>query len=147
MSTRTQTPKDDTADTQPDLTAILSPEMAEAQKRATAPGWRPTAGDTITGTIVDMAVRKLRPIADKPARNILVLVLDTGDAERYTSVHVMHSVLQAGLDNIRPTKGDRISIAYLGKFQPEDASKDPYHNYVVTAPDAAEVPFNWDRLS
>lgn len=144
MSTRTQkteTPETDQAETTP----ILSPAMLEAQKIQTAPGWRPAVGDTIEGKIVNMAVRKLRPIGDRPARNILVLTLDTG-AEHYTAVHVLHTMLQAGLDNIRPTNGDKLSIVYNGKLQPEDASKDPYHSYTVTAPDAVAVPFNWDRL-
>lgn len=144
-------PRQTTETTAPVPTApespILSPAMLEAQKIQTAPGWRPTAGDTIEGKIVDMSVRKLRPIGDQPARRILVLTLDTGNPEHYTSVFVMHSVLAAALDNIRPTKGDRIVILYNGTV-PSD--KDPdveYHSYTVTAPDAADVPFNWDLLN
>lgn len=143
----TEVPTPETPTPEAETTPILSPAMLEAHRIQTAPGWRPTAGDTIEGKIVDLAVRKLRPIGDQPARNILVLTLDTGDTEHYTSVFVMHSVLQAALDNIRPSKGDRLSILYNGKVPSDKDPDTQYHSYTVTAPDAAAVPFNWDRLN
>lgn len=136
---------DESAET-PDAGVELSPELREQMKIKTAPGWRPIAGETITGTVVDLSVRKMAAMGDQPKRNILIMVLDTGDPEHYTAVWVLHSVLNAAINNLRPSNGDKITIAYHGKFQPADESKPPYHNYTAINPDAKDVPFNWDLV-
>ena len=102
----------------------------------TATAWRPTPGETVTGTVVAIRARETE-YGKHP-----VLVLDTG-AENYTAVHAFHGVLKNKLFEIKPTPGDVLTIGYQGKVE---GKKQPYHSYTVFDPNATfEVQeFSWD---
>lgn len=87
-------------------------------------GWRPTAGDKIEGTVVDIAT------GDGGYGPYPIVTLEVeGGSE--VSVHAFHHVLRTELARRRPRVGNELAIKYIGKT---DDSKDRkgYHTYRVT---------------
>ena len=111
-------------------------DATERMKIESATAWRPTPGDTVTGSVVGIR-KQTSDYGFHP-----VLVLDTGE-DHYTAVHAFHGVLKNKLYELKPTVGDRLSIGYQGKV---DGKERPYHAYTVINPDAPFEPqqFSWD---
>ena len=104
-----------------------------------ARGWRPTAGDTLTGTVAHIGAGE----SEYGRYPVVTMAADTADPEttEYVAVHAFHSTLRRDLTTHRPAVGDRLTISYKGlvqgKGQREDGSPVEYHLYEVT-PEKAE---------
>lgn len=100
----------------------------------TATGWKPSAGDKISGTIA----RINAGMSEYGRYPIVTMAADTDDHEtvNYVAVHAFHSTLKRDLATHKPAVGDRLTIVYkglvkTGKFR-EDGSEIEFHNYEVT---------------
>jgi len=123
--------------------------VADIIKIRSALAWRPTAGDTVDGTVVKL-LRRETEFGIYP-----VLVIDTGEPQ-YVAVHAFHSLLLEQLREVKTGPGDEITIVYQGKIESKNDSpdKDPetglkrkrsYHAYLlVTNGVDASTEFTWD---
>ena len=96
--------------------------------------WKPSPGDTITGTL--QSVEVIDPGGNGPYP---CLTLKTSDGA-VRNIHAFHQVLRNALARRRPKIGDELSIAYQGKR--EGGSYGGYHSYQVAGGQAQEM--NWD---
>ncbi len=111
-------------------------DAATLAKLKTAPAWRPTDGQTITGKIVTV-VKRTGEFGPYPC-----VMLDTG-VEKLTAVHAFHGVLQNELREMKAKPGDEITVLYTGKRTANklnaDGSEKKYHGYSVVPTDGAEL--------
>lgn len=117
-------------------------ELTTLMKIQAARAWRPNTGDMISGAIVAITSRT------SEYGTYPVVTLDTGDDTHYTAVHAFHTTLLDGLKQLRPTPGETLTIAYMGKVasnKRKDANGDrvQYHHYVIDNPDST-TPYSWD---
>lgn len=105
----------------------MSDPLEDELNQEFAPAWRPDAGDTIIGRVVDLQLRT----GDWEPYWIVTLELDDGERQ---AVHAFHFVLAEELRKIRPQIGHRIAIKYLGK---PDGKR--YENYRVATENKPEV--------
>ena len=99
-----------------------------------ASGWKPNAGDTITGTIAHIKAGE----TEFGRYPIVVLAADTEDPEtvNYVAVHAFHASLKRDLSAHKPAVGDRLTISYKGLVETdkyrEDGSRVSFHSYDVS---------------
>lgn len=72
-----------------------------------AVGWRPVAGEKLTGVIVDISEGS----SDYGTYPLVEISADDG---RTVTVHAFHTVLKNELASKKPNVGDRIGIKYVG---------------------------------
>jgi hypothetical protein len=108
-------------------------------------GWRPNAGDTITGTVKDMTT------GDGGYQRYPIITLSLPDGEE-VNVHAFHHTLKNRLREMRPKRGHVLTITYHG--QEDQTDKDgkvlrvngetkTLHRYTVDSP---QFEFNWDMF-
>lgn len=111
-------------------------DAATLAKLKTAPAWRPTDGQTITGKIVTV-VKRTGEHGAYPC-----VILDTG-AEKFTAIHAFHGVLKNELREMAAKPGDEITVLYTGKRTANklntDGTEKMYHGYSVVPTDGAEL--------
>lgn len=100
---------------------------------ALANAWRPAVGDTLTGAVAHMEKRTTEygtyPVVYIDRDGILV------------AVHAFHQTLRDGFKDLKPSRGDFVSITYAGTKESNkrtDSKGDAveYHHYVVLDPDS-----------
>lgn len=103
-------------------------------------GWRPEAGDVLTGTVD--AVSKAWSDWSNSFYPLLTIKTDDG---KLVDVHAFHATLQSRLMELKPKVGDALEIVYIGKRPTKDGKRE-VAVYKVKAPDATgeEV---WGDLS
>lgn len=107
----------------------ITPEMI-----ATAPAWRPTPGEKITGNLVHRDFRETE-------YGTYAVVYIADDESGIHAVHAFHTTLKDGLKALKPKRGSEVSITYLGEAESrqrkeKDGSPVKYHHYVVVDPNA-----------
>lgn len=114
----------------------LTSEFAEIM---TARAWRPSVGESITGTVAN-----LRKQDDEYGGHVVITLSSAveGGQPVYTAVHAFHSVLKKQLFDMKPVIGTPLTITYLGKV---DGKNQPYHSYLVQDPAAVTAEFDWDE--
>ena len=124
---------------------MIDPEHQRRVNIRSARGWRPAPGETIVGTVAHLGRRE----SEYGAFPVVTLAADTDDPEttNYVAVNAFHTILKNQLFEIKPKVGDRLSVTYHGKIQPEKAGANPYHHYTALNPDApvADEEFSWDE--
>lgn len=127
-----------------DAEAVASEAASEAMD-FDANGWRPVAGDTITGQISDLTTGE----SEFGRYPIVFLQLKDGSE---IAVHAFHHSLKTRLVEMRPKIGHTLTIAYLGEFDQLDRDGNPkmfggvvktLNRYTVESP---EFEFNWERF-
>lgn len=74
---------------------------------ANAPAWRPEPNDILTGEVLGVRTGKSTEYAEYP-----VIVYKTADGFR--AFHVFHGVARDRMGELKPKKGDKHTIQYLG---------------------------------
>ena len=97
--------------------------IQDALDRDYAEAWRPTAGDSLFGEVVEIGER-----AGEHGSYPIVTVKQTDGEER--AFHAFHTVAANQLAEARPKVGDEIGIRYKGKVSGEGPHGD-YHSYRV----------------
>lgn len=107
---------------------------------ATAPAWRPTPGDNLTGALAHREMRTTE-FGTYP----IVYIAADGD-NPLVAVHAFHQTLKDGLKELAPQRGSFVSITYVGTKESKDERE--YHHYVVVDPDATvdEGEIDWDNV-
>jgi hypothetical protein len=82
--------------------------FAERAQISNAPAWMPKEGDILTGEVVGVRIGSTGDYDDYP-----VMVLKTDDG--YKAFHVFHGVARERLSELKPTKGDSLTVQYLGQ--------------------------------
>lgn len=108
--------------------------------------WRPEAGAILEGHLVAVLKRSTE-YGTYP-----VLILDDGINEALHAFHAFHSIARDKLKELKPTRGERVTIAYPGpqtSRQRKDSKGEPvvYHPYIIYCPDRAEddvEEYDWD---
>lgn len=99
---------------------------------ALAPAWRPNPGDTITGALAHRDTR-VTEYGTYP-----VVYIDVEGS--LVAVHAFHQTLKDGLKELKPQRGDFVSITYAGEKESKNTDskgeKRTYHHYVVLDPDS-----------
>lgn len=103
----------------------MSEEFKEAE------GWKPTAGDVVTGKLQDVVM------VEGGYGAYPMLVLERSDGSE-VNVHAFHDVLRNELVRKRPQPGDELTIKYLGKV--DKGGKNGYHSYRVRG---GQAQVNW----
>lgn len=98
-------------------------------------GWRPSPGDQLIGTVLDIDTRT----SDYGEGVYPLLLVETTDDKLY-AVHAFHTVLKSELARRRPNIGDRIGIRYSGI---PDGKK--YEHYRVELERPTVAP-DWDAI-
>lgn len=127
------------------VTAPSALALRIAQK--SAPAWRPEPGETVTVRLITAKMAEGGEYDDYP-----VLTVQNVADESYLNVHAFHGLLQAGLAELAPAKGDMFTLHYVGYVMKNEAKKraaadenyvsdsktDYYHNYLVFPGDGTE---------
>lgn len=111
-----------------------------------AHAWRPNPGEVLEGHLVAVVPRT------SEHGTYPVLIIDDGVNEALHAFHAFHSIARDKLKALKPTRGEKITIAYPGPTesrQRKDAKGDPvtYHPYIIYCPDRAEEEtgeYDWD---
>lgn len=88
-------------------TPVATTTFAERAAIANAQAWRPEPNDILTGEVVGVRVGKSTEYAEYP-----VIVYNTTDG--YRAFHVFHGVARDRMGELKPKKGDKHTIQYLG---------------------------------
>lgn len=101
---------------------------------ALANAWRPAVGDTLTGAVAHMEKRTTE-FGTYP-----IVYIDVDGT--LTAVHAFHQTLRDGFKELRPSRGDFVSITYAGtkasnKRTDSKGEAVEYHHYVVLDPDSS----------
>lgn len=113
-----------------------------------AAAWRPAAGDILEGTLVAVTRRETEYGAYP------CLIIDHGNGEAFSAFHAFHTIAKAKLQDLKPTAGERITIAYPGQQasrKRKDATGEPveYHPYIIYCPDRDDTnphaTYDWDN--
>jgi hypothetical protein len=101
---------------------------------STAEGWKPSPGDKLIGTVVEVDERT----SHYGAYPLVVVETDDGDE---VAVHGFHTVLKNELARKRPAPGDLLGIVYQGR----DTERN-YEKYRVVLERATPQPdaVDWD---
>lgn len=112
-------------------TAISEMEaFYERAQIAQAPAWRPEVGDVLTGEIIGFRLGHTSEFGDYP---IIVFRTSAGPI----SFHCFHGIVRDRLRELKPSKGDNLTVQYLGKrLKNGDEDKPPadqthYHLYYI----------------
>ena len=123
----------------------MDPQLQKQINIRSARGWRPADGETVVGTVAHIGARE----SEYGKYPVVTLAADTGDPEtvNYVAVNAFHSILKAGLFQLKPKVGDRLAVTYHGKIQPEKPGANAYHSYTVINPDVPveDTEFSWDE--
>lgn len=118
--------------------------MAETKKDAPdtteAEGWRPTAGDSLTGTVTEVA----KGWSDYTNSYYPIVTIQEDDTNRLISVHCFHEILRQRMMDARPVIGSPLTVKCIGEKETRDGKR-KYVAYQVTVPgDTGERV--WDDL-
>lgn len=106
-----------------------SDTMAEAVKLATALPWVPEKGDSVAGTVVAIQKRLHPEWGPYP-----VVILDTGNND-YLAWHATGQLPLKQLQDVKPVKGDSLTVFYNGKRRGRkpkaDGTPNDYHETVI----------------
>lgn len=128
----------------------MDPELQKKINIQTAPAWDPAPGQTIDGTVAHIGMRESQYGA-YPCVTLSVPSADDPEAVSFVAVRAFHGTLKSALYELKPSVGDRLTIAYGGKKASKgrrDAAGNPieYHVYTVIDPDApAAEEFSWSE--
>lgn len=107
-------------------------------------GWRPNAGDSITGKVKDLTT------GDGGYQRYPIVTLSTKDGD--VNVHAFHHTLKNRLREMRPKRGHTLTITYLGEEEQRNKNGDvlmvdgepkTLKRYTVDSP---EFDFAWDAF-
>lgn len=102
-----------------------------------ADAWRPAAGDTLRGKVVDLDT------GHSGYGSYPIVTIKSEEGGRF-AVHGFHTALRNRLAAIRPSIGDRLSIRFDGDVTPKSGGQQ-YKGYSVTSPDKKASPSFWDN--
>lgn len=120
-----------------------------------AEGWRPEAGDQITGTLVTLSAgysdftQASYPILTldvSEERNLVTGEAETHDPPKQIAVHAFQAVLRNELLTQRPEAGERITLACGGKRAHKTMAKQTVTVYKVTVHREGAGSGGWDDL-
>jgi hypothetical protein len=126
----------DTATPKPSANGSAKREVTFEERAAmnTAPAWRPVEGDTLRGELVGTRVGRTTDYPDYP---VLILAREGGEPGEYIAFHAFHGVAVDRLTELKPKRGDVLTIKYLGA-KVTNATKDKpekdqtlYHLYYI----------------
>jgi hypothetical protein len=107
----------------------------EERLDSTSEPWKPSPGDKLVGTVVDIDERD----AGYGSYPVVTVLDDTGAQWAF---HAYHTVAKSELAKARPVVGDRIGVKYLGRHEGKQ-----YEAYKVTvARDEARQQLDWERI-
>lgn len=114
-----------------------------------ATAWCPAPGDVLEGVLVAVT-RRSTEYGAYPCV-IVDPAMGEGDGALW-AWHAFHTIAKEKLKELRPTPGERITIAYPGptesrKRTDKDGNPVTYHPYIVYCPDRADdavETFDWD---
>lgn len=112
----------------------MTEETQTAEQSDFPEAWKPDAGTTITGAVVE--VKMIDPSGQGPYPCV---TLQSADGQQ-RAIHAFHSVLRRELARNAPKVGDEITITYHGERAGGAYGK--YHSYQVRGGQGRE--FNWD---
>ena len=112
-----------------------------------AHAWRPVPGSILEGFLVAV-VKRTSEYGTYP-----VLIIDDGENEALHAFHAFHSISRDKLRELKPARGERITIAYPGPQESrkrKDANGNPvtYHPYIIYCPDRPDEDvseYDWDN--
>lgn len=81
-------------------------------------GWRPSAGDSITGKVFSLE----RGWSDYQGEFYPIVTIEQSDGKR-VNVHAFHAVLKNRLAAVRPGIGDTLTITYHGQRDSKDGRR------------------------
>ena len=108
------------------MDAVDLAELAED-----ADGWRPEAGDRVTGTVIQLTSGFSQYRGGDGTYPIVVLVNDSG----VIAIHAFHAILETRLIAARPQVGERLSVKYVGESENARKGQNAARIYTVTMPD------------
>lgn len=120
-----------------------------------AEGWRPEAGDQITGTLASLnagfsdytqASYPILTLDVSEERNLVTGEAETHDPPKQIAVHAFQAVLRNELLNQRPEVGERITLACGGKRAHKTAKAQTVTVYKVTVHREGVSGAGWDDL-
>ena len=122
---------------EPDLT-----DVKRALAIRSAQGWRPEAGDLLTGTVAHL-VRRTDQQYPGPNGDYSYPVMTVEKADgTFTAVHCFHTTLYNGLKELQVRPGETVTIQYHGQAdKPSKAnpSGSPAHLYSVVRGDGSDA--------
>lgn len=109
----------------------------ERAQLAQAPAWRPEVNDVLSGEILGFRIGVHAEYGEHP---VLIIKSDRGPVAFYG----FHGLVRDRLRELKPKKGDVITIMYGGKREvtkeEEEAGKRPYHRYYIESGAAEATP-------
>jgi hypothetical protein len=106
-----------------------------------ATGWRPAAGEVLTGTVVELSVGH----GNWGAYPIVVILPDNAGAKEI-AVHAFHHSLRNRLLELKPHPGERIGIQYKGMRDSKSKPGQTVAIYIVRI-EGRDASTAWENLS
>lgn len=124
-------------DTKNDTRVASMEAFFERAQLAQAPAWRPQPNDFLSGVILGFRVGSTTEYGEYP---VLVIQSDSGPL----SFHAFHGVVRERLRELKPKKGDVLTVQYSGKKEvteeEEKAGKKAYHKYYIESGSVEATP-------
>lgn len=102
----------------------------ERAQLAQAPAWRPQQDEILSGPILGFRLGSTVEYGEYP-----VILIGGGENGKPIAFHCFHSLVRERLREIKPSKGDVLTVQYGGKREvtPEEeaAGKKEYHRYYI----------------
>ncbi len=84
-----------------------------------APGWRPSDGDKVVGTVTDIS----RGWSDQTDSYYPIVTVYDENKNEKVAIHCFHAILQNKMKELKPAVGERIGVILIGERPTKDGKR------------------------